>query len=456
MVSLARQISVSSRIEKNYFRVTHPGPSSGSRILKKNFRLRIYKTMSTPEDTKSTAGSTLLAPDTILQSRYRVVQSLGKGGMGAVYEAIDLRLGHTVALKQTLTNDEGQWKQFEREARLMASLSHPALPRVSDYFTEGHRAFFVMQFVEGGDLAEIISQQPGPMPRQAVIKWADQLLDALIYLHTHERQIIHRDIKPHNLKITGSGQIVLLDFGLAKTQTAGRSGSMSCTSVFGYTPRYAPLEQIQDLGTSPQSDIYALGATLYHLLTGVKPPDALARATALVSARPNPLKPANEINAAVGVELAEILTRAMAQNPDERYATAMEFREALRRIGRSGEIEYVACQGEMDTNVVAMEETEVHLPEYVSGNRRLGSHVVAAMFVILLAAFGVFCRYYPWKIPPAVPQQVISTSTAHASVTPPRITESRPARDQKSTLPRESVRAPLSSPRRASKSGART
>src|SRR5204863_4079853 len=237
--------------------------------------------------------------------------------MGAVYQAVDLRLGHTVALKQTLTADVELWKQFEQEARLLAQLNHPVLPRVSDYFTQGNRAFFVMQFVEGVDLAEIIAQQPGPFPQKAVIAWADQLLDALIYLHSHERQIIHRDIKPHNLKVTARGQIVLLDFGLAKTQTADSSGDISCTSVFGYTPRYAPLEQIQDLGTSPQSDIYALGATLYHLLTGVKPPDALTRATALVSARPHPLKPADEIVAAVGVELAGILTRAMAQNPND-------------------------------------------------------------------------------------------------------------------------------------------
>src|SRR5206468_9730942 len=133
---------------------------------------------------------------------------------------------------------------------------------------------------------------------------------------------IHRDIKPHNLKITPAGKIALLDFGLAKSQEPGVTTLELGHSIFGYSPRYAPLEQIQDLGTTPQSDIYALGATLYHLLTGVRPPDALARATALVSARPNPLKPANEIIDAVGVELAAILTRAMAQNPDERYATA--------------------------------------------------------------------------------------------------------------------------------------
>ena len=363
------------------------------------------------EETTSAAGSTLLAPNTILQSRYRVIQSLGRGGMGAVYEAVDLRLGHTVALKQTLTNDESQWKQFEREARLMASLNHPALPRVSDYFTEGHRAFFVMQFVEGSDLAEIIAQQPGPLPLHAVIKWADQLLDALIYLHTHERQIIHRDIKPHNLKITRAGQIVLLDFGLAKTQAADPSGSISCTSVFGYTPRYAPLEQIQDQGTSPQSDIYALGATLYHLLTGLKPPDALARATALVSARPNPLRPANEIVEAVGVELSEILTRAMAQNPDERYATAVEFREALRQIGRvdKADVVYELHSPDIDATVVEFEQTIVR-PRNGASTSRFGSPAVAAFFLILLAAFGVFCSYYPWKIPPSTNQQSIIQS----------------------------------------------
>jgi serine/threonine protein kinase len=414
--------------------------------------------MSIPDVNRSNAGATLLAPDTILQSRYRVIQSLGKGGMGAVYEAIDLRLGHTVALKQTLTNDEAQWKQFEREARLMAWLNHPALPRVSDYFTEGHRAFFVMQYVEGRDLAEIIAQQAGPLPRRTVIAWADQLLDALIYLHTHERQIIHRDIKPHNLKVTRDGQIILLDFGLAKTQTTDASGSLSCTSVFGYTPRYAPLEQIQDLGTSPQSDIYALGATLYHLLTGVKPPDALARATALVSARPNPLTPANEVNGAVGADLAAILTRAMAQNPAERYASAAEFRQALRQIGRAGEIEveYVVRNSENEP-VEEKEETAMFRAPNSSSTRKLGSHAVAALFVILLAAFGVFCNYYPWKIPPAAPQTTaVSNPVELSSVQPARVNANRRSRDQKSETLKAQVRAQLSSQPRVRKSTGRS
>src|SRR5712692_5440478 len=227
--------------------------------------------------------SSVLEAGAVLQDRYRIVRQLGKGGMGAVYEAIDQRLDAIVALKETFSIDARLRRQFEQEARLLAGLNHPALPRVSDYFTEGDRAFLVMQFISGADLAAIITTQPGPFPRNQVIAWADQLLDALIYLHSHERQIIHRDIKPHNLKISPTGQIALLDFGLAKTQAAEAVGEASSVSVFGYTPRYAPLEQIQDLGTTPQSDIYALGATLYHLLTGVKPPDALARAAALVS-----------------------------------------------------------------------------------------------------------------------------------------------------------------------------
>src|SRR5438270_9066500 len=352
-----------------------------------------------------TETKSLLTPDTILQSRYRILRHLGNGGMGAVYQAVDLRLGHTVALKQTLTADVELWKHFAQEARLLAQLNHPVLPRVTDYFTEANRAFFVMQFVDGLDLAEIIAQQPGPFPQKAVIAWADQLLDALIYLHSHARQIIHRDIKPHNLKVTPTGQIALLDFGLAKS--GGLNSHLeSSHSVFGYTPRYAPLEQIQDLGTSPRSDIYALGATLYHLLTGVKPPDALARAAALISSRPNPLKPAHEINSAVGLELAAILSKAMAQNPDQRYASAVEFREALRRVGRVGpEVEYLISDARIDPPVVETGETTIVSRAPMRAIRRPRAQAITALFMILLTAFGVFCRYYPWKLPPIAMQE---------------------------------------------------
>lgn len=287
---------------------------------------------STSESFSTRVSRPKLEPGTILQERYRVVGRLGKGGMGAVYEAVDLRLGATVAIKEAFSTDARLRKQFEHEARLLAQLYHTALPRVTDYFSEGARVFLVMQFISGQDLADIIAKQPGPLPRNTVIAWADQLLDALIYLHTRERQIVHRDIKPHNLKLTSEGRIALLDFGLAKADSD--TSAVSSTSVFGFTRRYSPPEQMQDQGTSPQSDIYALGATLYHLLTGVKPPDALVRTAAIAKSDEDPLLPANEIYAAVGPEISAMLLKAMELNPARRFKDANEFRQALKRLGR--------------------------------------------------------------------------------------------------------------------------
>src|SRR6478672_2110046 len=165
----------------------------------------------------------MLADGTILQGRYKVLRQLGQGGMGAVFEALDERLDTTVALKETFFADERLRRQFEREARLLARLHHPALPRVSDHFSEGEGQFLVMQYIAGEDLSEMIAKRRGAFPVAQVLSWADQLLDALDYLHTQDPQIIHRDIKPQNLKLSGRGQIVLLDFGLAKGQVGAVS-----------------------------------------------------------------------------------------------------------------------------------------------------------------------------------------------------------------------------------------
>jgi len=286
------------------------------------------------DEIKAERTATPLSPDTVLQGRYRIIRRLGNGGMGAVYEAFDQRLGISVALKETLSAQPSALKKLEQEARLLARLQHPALPRVTDHFVELARAFLVMQFIAGVDLAKMIAQQPGPLPREQVVAWADQLLDALIYLHSQDRHVIHLDIKPHNLKLTTSGQVALLDFGLARTELIDPSGSPPAT-FFGYTRRYAPLEQIQDQSVAPQCDIYALGATMYYLLTGHKPVDAVTRAAALAAGETDPLKPANEIHPAVGTEITAVLKRAMAQNAQDRYASAAEFRKALRRIGRT-------------------------------------------------------------------------------------------------------------------------
>ena len=271
----------------------------------------------------------MLTPETVLQGRYRIVRQLGQGGMGAVYEAIDQRLDTTVALKETLFAEERLSKQFEREARLLARLHHPALPRVSDHFSEAEGQFLVMQYIPGDDLSEMMARKRGPFPANQVLTWADQLLDALDYLHTQDPQIVHRDIKPQNLKLTSRGQIILLDFGLAKGQAGEISRVTTAASIFGYTPNYAPLEQIQALGTDTRSDLYSLGATLYHLLTGVKPPDALTRAAAIVNGQPDPLVKASEANAAITPEVDHVLAKAMAQNREQRYATAADMRKAL-------------------------------------------------------------------------------------------------------------------------------
>ncbi|MDX6613501.1 MAG: eukaryotic-like serine/threonine-protein kinase [Blastocatellia bacterium] len=271
----------------------------------------------------------MLAPETILQGRYRIVGPLGQGGMGAVYEAIDQRLETVVALKETLFADERLRKQFEREARLLAGLHHPALPRVSDHFNEGDGEFLVMQFIAGHDLSVMQAQRGGPFPAVDVLQWADQLLDAIDYLHTQDPQIIHRDIKPQNLKLTARGQIVLLDFGLAKGSVGQMTAVTTSASIFGYTPNYAPLEQVQGLGTDARSDLYSLAATIYHLATGVKPPDALSRAASLVNGQTDPLLPANEVAFQVNPGVAAVLAKGMAQNREQRYASAADMRNAL-------------------------------------------------------------------------------------------------------------------------------
>jgi serine/threonine protein kinase len=186
-----------------------------------------------------------------------------------------------------------------------------------------------MQYVAGDDLAAMLAERNGPFPQDEVLVWADQLCDALDYLHTQDPQIIHRDIKPQNLKLTARGQIVLLDFGLAKGSAGQMSVATTSVSIFGYTPNYAPLEQVQGLGTDPRSDIYALAATLFHLMTNTKPPDALSRASAIVNGLPDPLPPANQVTAQVSSSVAAVLAKGMSQKRDERFETANEMRAAL-------------------------------------------------------------------------------------------------------------------------------
>ncbi len=283
----------------------------------------------------------MLSPNTILRERYRIIHQLGHGGMGAVYQAMDENLSCVVAVKETFATTDEQRRAFRREAELLANLSHPSLPRVMDHFTHGDGQFLVMQFVPGHDLAELLELREQPFAVAKVIEWADQLLDALEELHSSHPPIVHRDIKPANLKVTPKGKVLLLDFGLAK----GVAGQMSTAdvdshekSIYGYTPNYAPLEQIRGRGTDPRSDLYSLAATLWTLLTGQVPPDALSRVAEKEEGNPDPLRSPREINSQIPVALSNLLQRAMALNRNQRPATATEFRDDLQNV-RQAEVE---------------------------------------------------------------------------------------------------------------------
>jgi serine/threonine-protein kinase len=256
--------------------------------------------------------------------------------MGAVYKAEDLRLdGRLCAVKEVLADlnappqeVEQMQAQFYQEASILARLDHPNLPKVSDYFTEDGRELLVMDFVPGRDLKELVDdvRRRGQfLSEQQVLDWAAQLCDALIYLHGQETPVLHRDIKPSNIKLTPRGTIKLVDFGLVKVLAADDSRTVTVVQGRG-TLQYTPLEQYGgDTGhTDSRSDIYALGATLYHLLTGSPPADAKTRFL-----RPGSLVPPRQVNPRISSRTERSILKAMAMHPDERPADVLALREAL-------------------------------------------------------------------------------------------------------------------------------
>ena len=254
--------------------------------------------------------------------------------MGEVYLAVDQRLGSAVALKRTFfAGDATLGSAFEREARTLARMRHPVLPKVSDHFGENDEQYLVMEHISGDDLAKRLESAQKPFPVSWVLFWADQLLDALSYLHTHEPPIIHRDIKPQNLKLTDENHIILLDFGLSKTSTGQTniSQSGSTGSVVGYTPHYAPMEQIRGIGTSAKSDLYSLAATLYQLMTNKIPVDALSRADSMLNEMPDPIKPPIELNPEIPKSVSDVILKAMEVSQERRYSDAREMQRVLRK-----------------------------------------------------------------------------------------------------------------------------
>jgi serine/threonine protein kinase len=259
----------------------------------------------------------------ILDDRYRIVKRLAEGGFGAVYRAWDTNLDRPCAIKENLVLSPEARRQFLREAQLLSNLSHPNLPRVTDHFEiPDSGQYLVMDFVEGQDLAEMLDRNHGPLPVDQALNWISQVCDALVYLHTQDPPIVHRDIKPANIKITPSGQAVLVDFGIAKIFDPDQATTLGARAV---TPGYSPPEQYGQRATDTYSDIYSLGATAYSMLTGLEPPasvDVLAGIAA-------PPAPVHLVNPDVPAEVSSVIKRAIQLNRQERQADAREFSEEL-------------------------------------------------------------------------------------------------------------------------------
>ena len=277
----------------------------------------------------------LVEPGEILRDRYIIREIIGRGGMGSIFLAEDNRLpGRLCAVKQ-VTHDqdlpdtmrEQTKEQFYREASVLARLDHPNLPKVSDFFSAPDSDYLVMDFVPGDDLKALMdgARRKGEfLDQEEVLGWATQLADALAYLHGQDPPVIHRDIKPSNMKITPNQILKLVDFGLVKQMLPDE---MTITIIQGRgTALYTPLEQYGgDTGhTDPRSDIYAFGATLYHLLTNQPPIEAKHRFI-----NPDALRSLQELNPEVDPQVESAILWAMSLHPDERPQEITSFRESL-------------------------------------------------------------------------------------------------------------------------------
>lgn len=273
--------------------------------------------------------------DEVIKKRYKITEIIGQGGMGCVYLAEDLRLsGRMCALKAVYYENnlppeviKQTREQFKREATVLARLDHPNLPKVSDFFSDEDRDFLVMDYVPGDDLRTLMLDEKKRgkyLPERVVLSWADQIADALIYLHNQSPVILHRDIKPSNIKLTPNGIIKLVDFGLVKILI---SGEKTITVVHGHgSAYYTPLEQYGgDTGhTDPRSDVYSFGATLYHLMTNKAPKEARERFLDLEGELP-----IRDSNKNISPRTERAINIAMNVHPDKRFQSVESFKGYL-------------------------------------------------------------------------------------------------------------------------------
>lgn len=321
---------------------------------------------------------TPLANGTILKERYKITGVAGQGGMGSVYRAEDARLpGRLCAIKEVIYDAQTTpsmiaqaQAQFLQEASILAQLDHPNLPKVSDFFTVDDHDYLVMDYVPGKNLKELQDEQLDTgeqLPVRLVLNWAFQILDALEYLHSQQPPVLHRDIKPSNIKLTPDQRIKLVDFGLAKLLATDDARTITIIQGRG-TALYTPLEQYgaEFDHTDVQSDIYALGATLYTLLAGIPPASARERFL-----KPQVLLPLGGVNTAVLSHTAAAIHWAMGMHPDQRPQTAQQFRRALL-----GEI--------TPPTTLTLPHAQTSWREALQANRLA---VVASLFLFVLALF---------------------------------------------------------------------
>ncbi len=269
----------------------------------------------------------------VLNHRYRIVKLLAQGGFGAIYRAWDLSLNRACAVKENLDTSSQAQQQFEREAKILANLNHPNLARVTDYFfVPGQGQYLVMDYVAGEDLQEMLDQAGGPLTEAQVLPWIGQVCDALEYLHGQPPPIIHRDIKPANIKITPQGKAMLVDFGIAKVYDPSKKTTMGARAV---TPGYSPPEQYGSGSTDARSDVYALGATLYTLLTGLVPPQSVDIMTKVEL----PARPAIQLNPGIQLHTSAAIAHAMELDPVARFPCVEDFRDALLNTSHAAAVQ---------------------------------------------------------------------------------------------------------------------
>lgn len=286
----------------------------------------------------SSAHPTLPIGQMLSSGRYKVIKKLGEGGYGSVYLAGDTRLaGRKVAIKELHDPSPDSRQLFQREATLLASLSHPGLVRVSDYFEEGGSSFLAMDYIDGRDLLDMAIEADKAnrlLPADKVAGWMIQVCEAVAYLHHRQPPVIHRDIKPGNIRLNSNQDAILVDFGIAKIDPKAKTHMMAKAVSVGFSP---PEQYAGAGGTDLRSDVYALGATLYCLLTVQPPPDGFERLT-----EDKPLPPPRQFNKAISSQLEAVVLKAMALNSLQRYQDADDLLVALRSaLGKSAAQPYL-------------------------------------------------------------------------------------------------------------------